>query len=166
MPYKCEICGKETKSGAGLSGHKQIAHAAVGKAEVPDAAVLAEGLQNALDGYGELKEHLGDKLSQRFDRIEQALEAVRINQAKPLRQQHASLASAWNHADDCPECSVDKRNIVNGIKGDTAKSKRWRAGERGKYPWNKEHAGAETTNASEAEEWWQEGYDVDEISPD
>ena len=111
MPHICEICGKGLKSAAGLAGHKQIAHAAIARPDVPDEHVLAEAVESALDIMGELRELLDRQLPQivvglnaNWDAVGAKLDSFQRSLTPPDGHNPPSLAliGSW---EDCPGCA-------------------------------------------------------------
>lgn len=62
MDFICEVCGKHCKTGAGLAGHKMMAHPPGSQSAASNSPELAvaEMLEAVRDAYGRLEQRLGE----------------------------------------------------------------------------------------------------------
>ena len=121
MPHICEICGKGLKSAAGLAGHKQIAHAAIARPDVPDEHVLAEAVESALDIMGELRELLDRQLPQivvglnaNWDAVGAKLDSFQRSLTPPDGHTPPSLAliGSWEDCSGCAPKWVELKEVL------------------------------------------------------
>jgi len=147
--YSCEICGKQLKSAAGLSGHKQIAHAAIAKPNVPDDHVLAEAVESALDNMGELRELLDSQLPKIVVELKANWEAVSVKldgfqrSLNPPNGHDApslALISAWESCSSCGPKWIELKGVLK---------QRWHEEELAAVQALAKHSGDETPERSD-----------------
>lgn len=140
--YICDTCGKKLKNGAGLAGHKMLAHPIVKEQsnENPPEEALAEisdDVKSAMERLEDSESHVQELQEQlltangRFDdfresileRLQKEEEAKqKAESATQAAQQelnmwrngqlHQPLRVHWDHAENCEDCARDKAAIV------------------------------------------------------
>ncbi len=140
--YICGTCGKKLKNGAGLAGHKMLAHPIVKeqvKTNPPDEALAEisddvkrsmERLEDSESHVQELQEQLltangrfddfRESILERLQKEEEAKQKAESAAQAALRelnmwrdgQLHQPLRLHWDQAENCEDCARDKAAIV------------------------------------------------------
>ncbi len=136
--YICGTCGKKLKNGAGLAGHKMLAHPIVRgqtKTNPPEEALaeisgdvqrledseshvreLQEQLRTANSRFDEFRESMLERSQEETEAKLEAESAAQTAQQELAKwwegQLHHRLRLLWDRAENCEDCARDKEAIV------------------------------------------------------